>query len=205
MQGRHPRQTSDALGAAASQLGPDAVELATILNKEVGVSVGKTAAVLRQTCGLRVTPGGISQAVARVGRQCAPTYAALTQRVRASASVTIDDTGWRVGGVSHWLFAAATADATVFAIAAGRGHADAARLLGADFDGFLVRDGAAIYRTFAQAYQQSCSAHLINRCTLWVSNSLSGCDRELDQPSAVRDPAYIVEFRTHDAAAGGHA
>ena len=43
----------------------------------------------------------------------------------------------------HWLFAAATADATVFAIAAGRGTADAAARLDADFDGFLVRDGAA--------------------------------------------------------------
>jgi transposase len=31
VQGRHPRQTSDALGAAASQLGPDAVSLATVL------------------------------------------------------------------------------------------------------------------------------------------------------------------------------
>ena len=49
----------------------------------------------------------------------------------------------RVGGVPHWLFAAATADATVFAIAAGRGTADAATRLDADFDGFLVRDGAA--------------------------------------------------------------
>ena len=42
---------------------------------------------------------------------------AWKQRVRASASVTIDDTGWRVGGVPHsGLFAAATADATVFAM-----------------------------------------------------------------------------------------
>ena len=72
VQGRHPQQTSDALGAAASQLGPDAVSLATVLNKEVGVSVRKTAAVLKQTFGLSVTPGGVSQAVARVGRQCAP-------------------------------------------------------------------------------------------------------------------------------------
>ena len=165
VQGRHPRQTSDALGAAAAQLGPDAIALATLLNKQMGLSLGKTAAVLQQTFGLRVTPGGVSQAVARVGRKCAPTYAALKQRVRASASVTIDDTGWRVGGVPHWLFAAATADATVFAIAAGRGTADAATLLDADFAGFLVRDGAAIYRAYETPYQQTCNSHLINRCT----------------------------------------
>ena len=151
--------------SAAAQLGPDASALATLLNTQMGLSLGKTAAVLQQTFGLRVTPGGVSPAVARVGRQCTPTYAALTQRVGASASVTIDDTGWRVGGVPHWLFAAATTDATVFAIAAGRGTADAETLLSADFDGFLVRDGAAIYRAFATPYQQTCNNPLIHRCT----------------------------------------
>jgi transposase len=154
VQGRHPQQTSDALGAAVSHLGPDAVALATLLNKQVGTSVAKTAAILQQTFGLRVTPGGVSHAVARVGRKCAPTYERLKQGIRASASVTLDDTGWKVGGSPHWLFAAATAAATAFAIAARRGHAEAATLLGADFDGFLVRDGAAIYRLFEQADQQ---------------------------------------------------
>src|SRR5437762_12417272 len=35
IQGRDSRQTSDALGAAASQVGPEALSLATILNKEL--------------------------------------------------------------------------------------------------------------------------------------------------------------------------
>jgi transposase len=171
VQGRHPQQTSDALGAAVSHLGPDAVALATLLNKQVGTSVAKTAAILQQTFGLRVTPGGVSHAVARVGRKCAPTYERLKQGIRASASVTLDDTGWKVGGSPHWLFAAATAAATAFAIAARRGHAEAATLLGADFDGFLVRDGAAIYRLFEQADQQSCSAHIINRCNRLIERA----------------------------------
>ena len=173
VQGRHPRQTSDARGAAAAQLGPDASALATLLNTQMGLSLGKPAAVLQQTFGLRVTPGGVSPAVARVGRQCTPTYAALTQRVGASASVTIDDTGWRVGGVPPWRFAAATPAATVFASAAGRGTADAETLLSADVDGCLVRDGAAIYRAFATPYQQTGKNHLIHRCT-----------RRLEQASA---------------------
>ena len=204
VQGRHPRQTSDALGAAAAQLGPDAIALATLLNKQMGLSLGKTAAVLQQTLGLRVTPGGVSQAVARVGRQCTPTYAALTQRVGASASVTIDDTGWRVGGVPHWLFAAATADATVFAIAAGRGTADAETLLRADFDGFLVRAGAAIYRAFATPYQQTCNNHLINRCTRLLEQASAATavfPREvkalLQQDLALRDRFAAEEISAH--------
>ncbi len=57
VQGRDRRQTSEALGAAASQLGPEAVLLATMLNKQLGLPLGKTAAVLEQGFGLKVTRG----------------------------------------------------------------------------------------------------------------------------------------------------
>ena len=201
VQGRHPRQPSDALGAAAAQLGPDASALATLLNTQMGLSLGKTAAVLQQTFGLRVTPGGVSPAVARVGRQCTPTYAALTQRVGASASVTIDDTGWRVGGVPHWLFAAATTDATVFAIAAGRGTADAETLLSADFDGFLVRDGAAIYRAFATPYQQTCNNPLIHRCTRLLEQASAATAVFPREVKALLQPGLALRDRF--AAEGG--
>jgi hypothetical protein len=43
LQGRHPLQTSDAIGAAASQLGPEAVTLAVVLNKQLGLPLGKIA------------------------------------------------------------------------------------------------------------------------------------------------------------------
>ena len=125
-------------------------------------------------------------------------------QVRGSASATIDDTGWRVGGVSHWLFAAATAEATVFGIAPGRGHADAATLLGADFDGFLVRDGAAIYRAFATPYQQTCNAHLINRCTPLIERGSAAAaafpqqvKALLQRGLALRDRAAAGEVSAH--------
>src|SRR5439155_159649 len=46
VQGRHPDQVSDALGAASSQLGPVAQGLIAILAKECGLSHGKVARVL---------------------------------------------------------------------------------------------------------------------------------------------------------------
>ena len=54
------------LGCAASQLGPRALALATQLNKDLGLPYGKTAAVLEQACGLRVSGGGLGQAFQRV-------------------------------------------------------------------------------------------------------------------------------------------
>jgi transposase len=46
VQGRHPLQTSDALGAAAAQLGPDTQAAVVELNKQAGLSHGKVTRLL---------------------------------------------------------------------------------------------------------------------------------------------------------------
>jgi transposase len=164
VQGRHPRQTSDALGAAAVQLGPQAVALAVILNKQLGLSFGKIVVLLRDRFGLTVTRGGLVHAVHRAARQAQPTYEALCTTVRGSPVVTPDETGWKVGGHNQWLWAFATPDTTVYAIQPGRGFTQAASVLGADYAGVLQRDGWAPYRQFVHALHQTCLAHLLRRC-----------------------------------------
>lgn len=164
VQGRHPGQTSDALGAAAVQLGPQAVALAVILNKQLGLSFGKIVTLLRDRFGLTVTRGGLVHAVHRAARQARPTYAALCATVRGSPVVTPDETGWKVGGHNQWLWAFATPDTTVYAIQPGRGFTQAAAVLGADYAGVLQRDGWAPYRQFVHALHQTCLAHLLRRC-----------------------------------------
>ncbi len=163
VQGRHSLQTSDALGAARVHLGPGVVSLVVLLHKEAGLSLAKIATLLRERFGLTVTPGGLVHVLHRAARVAAPTYAALCEQIRGSPVVSPDETGWRVGGVRHWLWAFATPDTTVYTIRPGRGFADAATILGADFDGVLVRDGWAPYRRFTQALHQTCLAHLVRR------------------------------------------
>ena len=53
---------------------------------------------------------------------------------------------------------------TVYAIRAGRGFDDAQAVLGADFDGVLVRDGWVVYRSYTNGEHQSCLQHLRRRC-----------------------------------------
>lgn len=163
VQGRHPLQTSDALGAAAAQVGPQATATAAHLHKECGLPLAKIARFYQQHFGLTVTPGGLVHALHRAARQAAPTYAALIDTVRQSPVVVPDETGWRVGAELHWLWVAATPTTTVYAIQPGRGFEEAAALLGADFAGVLVRDGWAPYRQFEHAAHQTCVAHLLRR------------------------------------------
>jgi transposase len=98
-QGRHPDQTSDAVGAACSQLGAGTVALAAQLIKELGIAMGKVTQILA-LLGIGVTPGGLHQAIGRLARAAQPTYEALALAVGSSAAVAADETGSRVAGIA---------------------------------------------------------------------------------------------------------
>ena len=164
VQGRHALQTSDALGAASAQLGPGVVALVVELHTGMGVPLAKVADLLRRNFNLRVTPGGLAHLLHRTARDAGPAYAELCGQVRNAPVVTPDETGWRVGGLRHWLWAFVTPDTTVYAICPGRGFDDAVTVLGTDYPGVLVRDGWAPYRCFRDAKHQSCLSHLLRRC-----------------------------------------
>ena len=62
--------------------------------------------------------------------------------------VTPDETGWRVGGVRHWLWTFVTPDTTVYASAPAGGSTMPPRCWGPIYVGVLVRDGWAPYRCY---------------------------------------------------------
>jgi transposase len=164
LQGRHALQTSDALDAAQVQLGPEALTLAVHLNKQLGISYGNAAAVLRMGYGLHVSRGGLCRAVARLGKKTEPTYQALVTAVRQESVVWMDETGWKVDAVLRWMWVAVSRRITVYAILPGRGFAQASTLIGADFAGGLEHDGWSVYYQFVKALHQSCLAHIVRRC-----------------------------------------
>ena len=164
VRGRHPLQTSDALGAAAAQLGPNVGALVVELHTELGMPLEKVTRVLRNEFGLPVTKGALVQLLHRTADAAAPAYAALREQVRRSPVATPDETGWRVDALRCWLWAFTTPETTVYAICDGRGFEHAAAVLGPNFSGVLVRDGWGAYRGFKNAPAQTCVGHLLRRC-----------------------------------------
>ena len=164
VQGRHPLQTSDALGAAASQLGPDAQALATTLNKEAGLSHGKIQRVFQTAFGITFSRGASAQIMLRAARRCKGAYKEIQIAVKSSGWCVPDETGWRVGGRLHWLHAFVTKSATLYLIRDSRGFDVAEEALGAGYAGRLTRDGWKPYDRFLQADHQQCNAHLLRRC-----------------------------------------
>ena len=164
VQGRHRLQTSDAVGVGSVQLGPEALTLAAILNKQMGLSLGHTRQVLSYGFGLEVSRGGLYRALARVAGRAEPTYDGLVETARQAPVNGMDETGWKVGGRLQWLHVAVSAKVTVYAILPGRGYEQSVTILGAAYDGFLIHDGWAPYYRFLFAFHQSCLAHLLKRC-----------------------------------------
>jgi transposase len=164
VQGRHPLQTSDALGAAASQLGPDAHALQAVLNKSCGLSHGKIRTLFQQAFGITLARATSCRSVRKTAGQCRPAYEQIRQSVRGSPWVVPDETGWRVDGRSAWLHAFVGKSATCYAITPGRGHEPLTEVIGEDYSGDLIHDGWVVYDRFRQAGHQACLAHLLRRC-----------------------------------------
>jgi transposase len=96
-------QTSDALGAAASQIGPDAQAAIAILHTQTGLSHGKVISVFDTLFGIKLTRGASAQINLRAAERLEPDYRLILDTVRRSEQIAVDETGWRIGGQSAWL------------------------------------------------------------------------------------------------------
>jgi len=164
VQGRHPLQTSNALGCCASQVGPEAQSAVVMLNKELGLSQGKISRFFQMFFGLKLTRGGSCQIMLRAAGRCQGNYRAIVKRVRQSPWIVPDETGWRIGGWSAWMHVAVSENAVAYLIARQRGVEASALLIGADYAGTLIHDGYASYDRFWRAIHQTCLNHLLRRC-----------------------------------------
>ncbi len=177
VQGRHPLQTSNALGAAASQVGPDAQAAAVLLNKQAGLSHAKVAAVFRALFGVDLTRGASAQIGLRAATRLAPAHRAILQAVRDSEHLKVDETGWRIGGHPAWLHAWVGDRATGYVIDPHRSAAVLERVIGRDWAGVLVHDGFASYGRFGEAVHQQCVAHILVRARELLAAATRGAVR----------------------------
>jgi transposase len=174
IQGRHALQTSDALGAAASQLGPDAQAAVVELNKQGGMSHGKVTRCLESLFGIRLSRGGSVHTVLRAACRCEPVYESIRQSVAQSEWVVPDETGWRVGGRPAWLHTLVSSQATAYVIDPTRSGAVAEDILGLDYDGTMIHDGWSPYDQFTDAWHQQCLNHLLRRADNMAETATRG-------------------------------
>jgi transposase len=207
VQGRHPLQTSDALGAAAAQLGPDAQAAVVELNKQGGMAHGKISRIFHSLFGIRLSRGGSTHVVLRAARRAAPVYTTLCETLHKAPWTALDETGWHVGGHNAWLHTLVGPEATAYVIDPTRSGDVAERILGLDYDGVMIHDGWSPYDNFAQAWHQQCLAHLLRRCDNLLETASRGAvrfprriDDLLHQALDLRDRYQQGELSPHGLA-----
>jgi transposase len=176
--GRHALQTGSARGAASSQLGPNVHAVLAILNKQLGLSHGKSVKLLAALFPeLHVARATSVRSTLRTARRCEPAYEQLRTDLRGASEVAPDETGWRVGGRLAWLHAFVSRRETCYVIDPTRSHEPAERLLGLDWSGTLVHDGWSVYDRFTRAFHQQCLRHLQRRCQELLETAVRGAVR----------------------------
>ena len=177
----HPLQSSTAEGAAQVQLGPRALGLAAELNKAQGLSMRKTCQVLENLVGLKLSPGGLSQALDRVADRVRFEQQQLLTDLREAPAVFVDETSWWVGEPGWWLWAFTTPETTLYAVEPSRGSQVVLQTLGEQFSGTLVSDCLGSYDPPPYA-KHKCIAHHMKA----ISQARDGPD--------TRDPSYLDQW-----------
>jgi transposase len=178
-------QTSDALGAAASQVGPDAQAAVASLNKEAGLSHAKIAACLESLFGTDLTRGASAQIVLRAAQRLEPAYEEIRQATRDAEQLAVDETGWRLGGQPAWLHVWVSQQATCYAVDRRRSADVLQEVIGLDWEGVLSHDGFSSYDRFLEALHQQCVAHLLRRAREMLETATRG---------AVRFPRQVIDL-----------
>jgi transposase len=160
---RHPEQTSQAAGAAGVMVGPRAKALAADAKHRLGCSYGKVSELLNDAFGMQVSRSGWCQADQRLAETARPVYQELIEAVRRSLVVHADETGWRIGTLSAWLWVFTNQEITVYAIRDNRSSDVVVEILGRKFQGILASDCFLAYddKRLKDWLKQKCLSHLL--------------------------------------------
>ena len=148
----------DALPNAA--IGHRAVALSSWLHYGVGVSLSQVQELLGGQFQTHLSAGGLVAAWQRMAEIFTPWYQEIAQQARSSAHLHADETGWRVNGVTWWLWCFANRHCCYYLIDPSRGSPALEKFFAQAFDGVLITDFWAAYNAFATE-RQCCLVHLL--------------------------------------------
>jgi len=149
------------------------------MKHRLGVSYAKIAELFDTVFGLQVSPSGLCQSSQRLAQKAEPVYEELVGAIRHCCAVHADETGWRIGVLSAWLWVFASRHITVYTISESRGHQVVVDVLGRKFKGVLHSDCFMAYdsKELAEWLQQKCFAHFLHQLSKMAEEKTRGAVR----------------------------
>jgi hypothetical protein len=149
----------DALPGAT--LGLRVLVLSAWLHYALGNTLAQIVEVFNFHLRLKVTAGGLVQMWYRLQEILFAWYEQIQREALDAAVLHGDETGWRVGGKTYWLWCFTTNDLTYYLIDRCRGSPVLKRFFKKYFAGTLVSDFWGAYNAVACARRQKCLPHLL--------------------------------------------
>ena len=148
------------LAVPGSHLGPRA-KLSTVFSRaHLGISLGKTTALMQELFGLSFSTAAACGHLRWFSTRFDPVVRELLELLRRSPVVHADETGWRINGKNVWCWCFSNPQLAVFLIERSRSAAVVKEALGESLPGVLVTDFYSAYHAIA-CKKQRCLAHLL--------------------------------------------
>lgn len=144
-----------------SMLGLRMLVMTAWLHYWVGMSVRNCVKLLSTFWAFEVSPGGLTQAWNNMASLLKPIYDDIGKRVQNAAVLNADETGWRISGITHWLWGFVTDKWSYFVIDKNRGSPVIKRAIGNFFEGVLICDFWGAYNKICTLATQRCFYHLL--------------------------------------------
>lgn len=164
---------TDALPNA--MLGLRLVVFTAWLHYLVGVSVNNLVKMLNVFSDFKVSTGGLTQAWKNLAFMLEPSYNTIRKLVAKSAVLNADETGWRINGLTHWLWCFATQKFAYYIITKSRGSPVVKDFLGTMFKGILICDFWGAYNKISALAKQRCLYHLFTELVKVDKKNTSPC------------------------------
>jgi hypothetical protein len=143
-----------------SHVGPRTKLLTVYGRAHLGISLGKTTALLQELFGLRLSTAAANGHLRWFARHFDPVVQKLLAILRESPVVHADETGWRINGRNVWCWCFSNPKLAVFLIDHHRSAAVVREALGESLPGVLVTDFYAAYHAI-ECRKQRCLVHLL--------------------------------------------
>jgi len=141
-------------------LGPNVLIQTVILKYHHGLPFNKIKELFESLCHFQVSEGALAQALQRISEWLQVERDQILKAVRASPYLHMDETGWKVSGTNHWLWACVNDRLAYYEIAQSRGAKIPKAILPKDYTGILVTDFYSAYNRLP-GKKQKCLVHLM--------------------------------------------
>lgn len=141
-------------------VGPNALIHMAILKYHHGLPGNKIVELFYELAGFRISEGAIARALQRLAEWLKVEAQVILEAVKESPHIYIDETGWKINGKGHWLWAFVSERLAYYQIEKSRGSKVPKQIIPTDYGGVIITDFYAAYNKLP-GKKQKCLVHLL--------------------------------------------